>query len=204
VHGITSVPPDKVGLSVQRNPLVWALPLQAILLLSNLDLLDPWGDEWDTLTTVLQPLNDVVSTDPMHPPLYYLLLHYWIRLPWTVTPLVSMRAMSVAWTLLATVVIYFLWLRREGARFQAMFLALWVLSPCLLLHSPMARSYSMELALASLAIFAALEWAKESGDCLPVRCFKRRGPELVVGGNCILEKSDQDATLKREYSAALA
>jgi hypothetical protein len=27
---------------VQRNPLVWALPLQALLLFSNLDLLDPW------------------------------------------------------------------------------------------------------------------------------------------------------------------
>ena len=44
--------PNKVGLDVQRNPLVWALPLQALLLLSNLDLLDPWGDEWFTLTAV--------------------------------------------------------------------------------------------------------------------------------------------------------
>jgi hypothetical protein len=50
--------------------LVWALPLQALLLLSNLDLLDPWGDEWFTLTHVSQPL-----TDPFHPPLYYVLLH---------------------------------------------------------------------------------------------------------------------------------
>jgi hypothetical protein len=161
---MTSVLPDNVGLYLLRNPLVWALPLQALLLLLNLDLLDPWGDEWFTLTTVAQPLNEVVSADPLHPPLYYLLLHYWIRLPWTITPLVSMRAMSVAWTLLATVVIYSLWLRREEPRFQAMFLALWVLSPCLLLHSRMARSYSMELALASLAIFTAAQWAKEPRD----------------------------------------
>ena len=57
--------PNKVGLDVQRNPLVWALPLQALLLLSNLDLLDPWSDEWFTLTNVPQPLSQVVSTDPM-------------------------------------------------------------------------------------------------------------------------------------------
>ena len=64
--------------------------------------------------------------------------------------------MSAVWTLVATVVIYVLWLRREAPRFQQMFLALWVLSPCLLLHARMARSYSMQLALASLAIYTAL------------------------------------------------
>ena len=62
IRRIISVLPDKVGPNVQRNPLVWALPLQALLLLSNLDLLDPWGDEWFTLTTVPQPLSQVVST----------------------------------------------------------------------------------------------------------------------------------------------
>ena len=54
-----------------------------------------------------------------HPPLYYVLLHYWIQLPWTVSPMASMRAMSAVWTLVATVIIYVLWLRREGPRFQA-------------------------------------------------------------------------------------
>ena len=154
--------PNKVGLVVQQSPLVWALPLQALLLLSNLDLLDPWGDEWSTLTThVSQPLSRVVFIDPMHPPLYHVLLHYWIRLPWTLSPVATMRAMSAVWALLAAVIIYAFWLRREGPRFQAMFLALWVLSPCLLLHARMARSYSMQLALASLAIYAALHWAEQ-------------------------------------------
>src|SRR5262245_8766073 len=153
---------NKVGLVVQRNPLVWALPLQALLLLSNLDLLDPWGDEWSTVTIhVAQPLSQVVFIDPMHPPLYHVLVHYWIQLPWTLTPVATMRAMSAVWALVATVVIYALWLRREGPRFQAMFLALWVLSPCLLLHARMARSYSMQLVLASLAIYTALHWAEQ-------------------------------------------
>ena len=150
-----------MGLDVQRNPLVWALPLQALLLLSDLDLLDPWNDEWFTRIHVPQPLSQVVSIDPINPPLYYVVLHYWIQLPWTVSLLASMRAMSAVWALVATVVIYALWLRREGPRFQAMFLALWALSPCLLLHARMARSYSMQLALASLAIYTAPQWAEQ-------------------------------------------
>jgi hypothetical protein len=151
-----------VSPNVLRNPLLWALPLQALLLLSNLDLLDPWGDEWLTLSIVTKPLSQVVSTVAGidHPPLYYVLLHYWIQLPWAVSPIASIRAMSAVWTLVATVIIYVFWLRREGSRFQHMFLALLVLSPCLLLHARMARSYSMQLALASLAIYTALQWVE--------------------------------------------
>ena len=146
-----------------RHPLVWALPLQALLLLSNLGLLEPWGDEWFTLTTAPDQLSQVISSaaENIHPPLYFVLLHYWIQLPWTIGPLASMRAMSAAWMLVATVIIYVFWLRREEVRFQQMFLALWVLSPCLLLHARMARSYSVQLALASLAIYTALQWAEQ-------------------------------------------
>jgi len=155
--------PDKVGPNLQRNPLVWALPLQAVLLLSNLDLLDPWGDEWFGLTTVSQPVSQVVSAvaGNIHPPLYFVLQHYWIQLPWTLSPVASMRAMSAMCTLVATLIIYLLWLRREALRFQEKFLALWVLSPCLLLHARMVRSYSMQLALASLAIYTAPRWAEQ-------------------------------------------
>ena len=75
--------------------------------------------------------------------------------------LATTRAMSAMWALMATVLIYALWLRREQPGFQAKFFALWVLSPCLLLHARMARSYSMQLALALLAIYTALQWAEQ-------------------------------------------
>ena len=155
--------PKKIGLNLQRNPLIWALPLQALLLLSTLDLLDPWADEWFDITTVPQSVSQVVSAvaGNVHPPLYFVLLHYWIHLPWPLSPVASMRAMSAVWALVATVVIYVLWLRPERPRFQQMFLALWVFSPCLLLHARMARSYSMQLALASLAIYSAPRWAEQ-------------------------------------------
>jgi hypothetical protein len=162
-RGIISALPNNVDCRVLRNPLVWALPLQATLLFWNLDLLDPWGDEWFTLNTVSQPVSQVVPTvaGNIHPPLYFVLLHYWIQLPWTLSLAASTRAMSAVWALVATVVIYALWLRREEPRFQKMFFALWALSPCLLLHARMARSYSMQLVLASVAIYTAPQWAEE-------------------------------------------
>jgi len=69
--------------------------------------------------------------------------------------------MSAVWALVATVVVYFFWLRREERPFQSKFLTLWVLSPCLLLLARMARSYSLQLALASLAIYSAPQWAEQ-------------------------------------------
>jgi len=142
---------------MKQNPLAWALPIQAVLLFSHLNLLDPWGDEWQVLAVARQPLNQLQPISD-HPPLYFLLLHFWIYLPWPSVLLLKIRAMSCLWALLATVIFYRAWLRTESLRIQQIFLALWVLSPCLLLFSRMARSYSMQLALALVTIYAALKW----------------------------------------------
>jgi hypothetical protein len=208
---------DKVRRSLQRNPLIWGLPLQALLLLSNLDLLDPWRDEWFTLTAVPEPVSQVISTDIMNPPLYYVLLHYWNQLPWTMSPVASMRAMSAVWALVATVVIYVLWLRREGPRFQAMFLALWVLSPCLLLHARMARSYSMQVALASLAIYTGQQWTEQPRNWKRLLAHAASSATLVythylsglavaagVGGAFLLEKRFTLAAAQVTLLAVLA
>ena len=143
-----------------RNPLPCALAIQAGLLFYRLDLLEPWGDEWFTLTTVPLPLNRIRTfvEGVAHPPLYYFLLHFWIQIPWPASPLTKMRAMSVLWTLLATIIFDRLWLIELEPRVRRMFLLLWVLSPCLLLYARMARSYSMQMALALLTIYAASKW----------------------------------------------
>src|SRR6266853_698136 len=98
----------KSVLIVRRNPLILAIGFQTILLFWNLDLLDPWGDEWFTMTTVPHPLSEVASTvaGNIHPPLYYFLLHYWIELPWLGSLIAKMRAMSALWTVIATVAVY--------------------------------------------------------------------------------------------------
>ena len=154
---------------VKEHPLAWALPIQAALLFSRLSLLDPWGDEWFTFTAAPQSLTEIRSiaqSSDISPPLYLFLLHFWIHFPQFASPLVKMRAMSCLWALVATVIFYRAWLRAEPLRIQRMFLALWILSPCLLLYARMARSYSMQLALAVLTIYAALEWMKRPKSIL--------------------------------------
>jgi hypothetical protein len=113
-----------------------------------------------TLTTVPQPLNQIrpIVEGAVHPPLYFFLLHFWIQIPWPASPLAKMRATSVLWTMLATIILDRLWLMELEPRVRRMFLALWVLSPCLLLYSRTARSYSMQLALALPTIYAASKW----------------------------------------------
>jgi 4-amino-4-deoxy-L-arabinose transferase-like glycosyltransferase len=148
------------------SPLFWALPVQAILLFWRLDLLEPWGDELFTLDTAPQSLQQIglIVGNNIHPPLYFYLLHFWIQGPWPGSLLTRMRAMSAIWALLATVLIYLLWLREERQPVQRIFLLLWILSPCLLLYARMARSYTMQLTLALLAIYAAVRWTKQLRD----------------------------------------
>jgi len=150
------------GLSwVGSHPLAVCLPIQAALLLSNLALLPAWGDEEFTLAVVPEPLARiaaVVSRD-IHPPLYYFLVHWWMRLPLPGVEIARARAFSAVCLLLGTVIVYRLWVeRRETPAAGRWFLALWTLSPCLLLYGRMARSYSMQLALASIALYAGLRF----------------------------------------------
>lgn len=163
---------------MRQNPLAWALPIQAALLFACLNLLDPWGDEWQILTVAPQPLNQLRPIVD-HPPLYFLLLHFWIHIPWPSSLLLKIRSMSCLWALMATVIFYCAWLRAEPLRIRWMFLALWVLSPCLLLFARMARSYSMQLALALLTIYAALEWSKRPQSKLWLLAFSGSAGTLL-------------------------
>jgi len=148
---------------IVHSPLSWALPIQLVLLFWRLDLLEPWGDELYTLDTAPRSLQEIGSmvSQQIHPPLYFYFLHFWIQGPWPGSLLTKMRAMSAVWGLLATVLLYVLWLRKEDPRVQRTFLLLWTLSPSFLLYARMARSYTMQLTLALVAIYAALHWEKE-------------------------------------------
>jgi len=57
--------------------------LQACLLFHALDLLPAWGDELFTLKLVPHPVREIIpiAQQDVHAPLYYLLLHSWLKLP---------------------------------------------------------------------------------------------------------------------------
>ncbi|MBI5280644.1 MAG: hypothetical protein HY858_03100 [Candidatus Solibacter usitatus] len=145
-------------------PLLLILVVQAALLFAVPDLLPVWTDELFTLQTIPRPLAEIVPVlqRDIHPPLYYFLLHWW---PWH--SLAGLRVVSGLWALAATLLMDWFWTRRWRPWRRWLALGLFAFSPCLLLYGRMARSYSMQAALA-LAVMAALwRWSRRGEGWRP-------------------------------------
>src|SRR5664279_3852213 len=146
-----------------RTLLVFVV-LQCVLYNINLKLLPMWGDETFTVETAAETparILDIVRED-IHPPLYFLLAHWWNRIPIGPDPLVRLRALSALLALLTTVFLDRRWLRDAPQDLRNWFLLFWTFSPCLLLYSRMARSYSMQVFFASVAIWYLLRLAEDA------------------------------------------
>ena len=148
---------------LRKHPIAAFLPLQAALCFWNLGLLSPWMDEAETLMVVRLPVRQIlhIASEDVHPPFYYLLVDAWQRLPLGLDWAVQARALSVIFALAATVAADRLWARRLGERGRIWFLALWSLSPCLLLYARMCRSYSLQLLVATVAAAFILRFAEQ-------------------------------------------
>lgn len=148
-------------LWLRRNPLAIFLPLQSLVAFFHLGLLSPWMDEAGTLTAIRLPLSGVIdfAARDVHPPLFYLLLWGWQRLPLGFKWEVQARALSVIFGLLATFALDRLWARYLPDRLRYWLLMLWALSPCLLLYSRMCRSYSLQALLVLVAAACLLRLA---------------------------------------------
>jgi uncharacterized membrane protein YtjA (UPF0391 family) len=143
--------------------LILCLIVQSVLLTNSLGLLPMWNDELFTIRAAQQPVGvllEMVRGD-VHPPLYFLLAHYWIRIAPVGEPLVQLRLLSVVFALLATIALDRLWLKHVPPRLRAWCLALWTLSACLLLYSRMARSYSLQVLGFVVVCWAAWRWSEE-------------------------------------------
>src|SRR5689334_20570099 len=148
-----------------RREYVWlalCLIVQAALLTYRLDLLPMWNDELFTVRAAQLPLSAMLQMvrGDVHPPLYFLLAHYWVRMT-SGDVLVQLRLLSVVFTLLATVAIDRLWLRHVPSRLRLWCLALWTFSACLLLYSRMSRSYSLQVLLFVVVCWALWRWNEE-------------------------------------------
>jgi hypothetical protein len=151
------------------------LIVQAVLLFWRLDLLPVWGDEQFTLSTSAAPLakiGEIVRAD-IHPPLYYLLAHFWIHLPWSASLIVKVRALSGLWALASTVLLHKLWFR------DARFILLWSLSPCLVLYGRMGRSYTMQLFLACVALYWGMSLIRDPRNRIALFSYPAAGVALL-------------------------
>ena len=142
------------------------LAVQAVLVFSNLDLLPTWGDEQFTLKVIGLDTRQALATlrADIHPPLYYFLVALWTELPFDGSLISRVRAFSGLWALLATLLIYALWVKERPRATRLWFLALWTLSPALVLYSRIGRSYTLQLFLACLLLYFAARFVRDPGD----------------------------------------
>ena len=155
----------QAGLFCLHHPLLTLVPAQALLLFWNIGLLTMWTDELWTLRTVTLPVGqilDVVRAD-IHPPLYFLLEHFWVQLPLPGDPIERIRAMSAICALAATFLLDRLWLTKLNPLRRFTVLLLWCLSPAVLLYGRMGRSYLLQTAVALLAVAAARRALRNPG-----------------------------------------
>ncbi len=146
--------------------LILCLIVQSMLLTNRLDLLPMWNDELFTLRAARLPVDamlEMVRGD-VHPPLYFLLAHYWMQIAPGGESLVELRLLSVVFALLATIALDRLYLKHAPPRLRGWCLALWTFSACLLLYSRMARSYSLQALGFVVASWAAWRWSQEFGS----------------------------------------
>lgn len=144
--------------------LIAVVLVQAGLLFANLGLLPLWTDEPFTLNTVAHPVHEIlpIVARDIHPPLYYVLLHFW-----PVHSVIALRAFSALWALAATVLLDLLW-TANWRPWRRLFALLWLaLSPCLLLYGRMARSYSMQMVLFLLAASLLWRWLRLRRGAVP-------------------------------------
>ncbi len=146
--------------------LILCLIAQAVLMTHRLGLLPMWGDELFTVRAAQQPVGAMIEMvrGDVHPPLYFLLAHYWIRIFPAGDVLVQLRLLSVVFALLATIALDRLWLQHSPPRMRLWCLALWTFSACLLLYSRMARSYSLQVLGFVVVCWAAWRWSQEFGS----------------------------------------
>jgi hypothetical protein len=141
---------------LQLHPLVACLPVQAVLLFVDLGRFPVWGDEQSSLDRA----GGVVPHDTVHPDLYFLLLRSWMAALCGGPCIAGARALSALFAIAATIVLDRCWLRRLDRRTRTWVLVLWTLSPALLLYGRMARSYSAQLLLGLLALYAGSLYAR--------------------------------------------
>jgi len=104
-----------------RRPYPWlilSLIVQAVLMTNRLDLLPMWNDELFTVRAARLPIGAMLQMvrGDVHPPLYFLLAHYWIRITPAGESLAQLRLLSVVFALLATIALDRLWLKEASAR----------------------------------------------------------------------------------------
>ncbi len=141
---------------------LWGVFLGAAgLRLARLTFQPLWWDEGWSLyfaTTDIRTLLELTAVD-IHPPLYYLLLHFWIGL--FGSSVVSVRLLSVLVGTATVPLLYVTGRRLLGKRGGLIAATLLAISPFHIYYSQEVRMYGLVTLLGLAALWLTLEWSGE-------------------------------------------
>lgn len=132
-----------------------------LIRLAGLSLDSLWFDEVFSLRAARMSVNEIVTLTrgDVHPPLYYLLLHFWVK-NFGETP-AAVRLLSVVFSSLTVFALYHLARELFDAR-SALFAALFAtLSPFQVFYAQETRMYAQLTFLATASIYCFAVWLKE-------------------------------------------
>lgn len=173
-----------------RLVLVLLLLLAWALRLYHLGTMSIWWDEslsWDRaigdISTILANRIDIqtVATRDLHPPLYFLLLHFAVLAAGTTE--FALRILSTFANLLTLAMLYplaqLLFNRQRGRTIGLLTLFFAALSPLYVWYSQEARPYGLVLCFSVAALYALLRWLKTK-PTHPRDLFSRWGITFFV------------------------
>ena len=139
--------------------------LRMLLLAKNGMWLDETFSVWLANHSVAEMLQWIVKID-QHPPLYYLLLHYWISLNGDTA--YAARALSVLFGTATIPIIYLIGKRISGVVMGLAAAALLALSPFNIYFAQEARMYTVLMFNAAVAIYALVRLLTDSRSTRPI------------------------------------
>jgi mannosyltransferase len=159
---------DSVRSAVQTKRIQAGLLLLILLLATGLRFYRPdaqslWNDEGTSVAVAQRDLATIArdAAQDIHPPLYYWLLHSWVKLMGTSE--VGVRSLSAMLGVVLVVLVYLLGqiLAGRWAGLAAALLA--AINPFQVYYSQEARMYMLLAVWSALAFYAALRWASSTG-----------------------------------------
>ncbi len=127
--------------SNKESPLILLTFLAAALRFFALGKESLWFDEAYSWQIASQSLHTALTAEVNNPPLYYVLLHYWISIFGTSE--IALRSLSACFGVATTVVLYFLAVKLFERRVAFWPTLLFVLSPFQIYYAQEARAFAL-------------------------------------------------------------
>ena len=142
------------------------LLIAAVVRLIGLGLDSLWFDEVFSVRIARLGVSEIVSlaARDVHPPLYYLLLHFWTKLFGDTE--FAVRMLSAVFSGLTVFVVYRLALMLFNRRTAIYTALLTALSPLQVFYAQEARMYALLACLSTISVYFFLRWLKD-GERLP-------------------------------------